>query len=112
MSRAFFWIDFMEQTLTFPRSPPSVHQCASSYPRLISTLHASAMASRDPWSSVDDIEGTAHYDTLGLSPSATAAHIKTAYRRLARDHHPDKGGSDAAFARLQKAYEVSAAHGR
>lgn len=70
------------------------------------------MASRDPWSSVDDIEGTAHYDTLGLSPSATAAHIKTAYRRLARDHHPDKGGSDAAFARLQKAYEVSAAHGR
>ena len=62
----------------------------------------------DPWSSVDDIEGTAHYVALGLAPSATAAHIKAAYRRLARDCHPDKGGSDAAFARLQKAYEVSA----
>jgi curved DNA-binding protein CbpA len=32
---------------------------------------------------------TDHYQTLGLSPSATAQQIKEAYRSLVRLHHPD-----------------------
>jgi curved DNA-binding protein CbpA len=32
------------------------------------------------------------YQTLGVSPGATADEIKRAYRRLASQHHPDKGG--------------------
>lgn len=30
-----------------------------------------------------------HYDTLNLTPQATADEIKQAYRRLAKAHHPD-----------------------
>lgn len=46
------------------------------------------------------------YETLGVAPDATAAAIKKAYRSLAQKNHPDKGGDDAAFKAIQKAYEV------
>ena len=36
---------------------------------------------------------------LGLSPGASASAIKAAWRRLARRHHPDVVGTDAAAAR-------------
>lgn len=42
---------------------------------------------------------------LELPPSADAAVRKAAYRRLARQHHPDLGGDPAAFHRIQAAYE-------
>jgi hypothetical protein len=35
--------------------------------------------------------------------SATAAAVEAAFRRKARDHHPDAGGSDAAFKSLSEA---------
>ncbi|KAI3436650.1 hypothetical protein D9Q98_006066 [Chlorella vulgaris] len=60
----------------------------------------------DPWGQEDDLEGTALYNTLGLEPKCSTADIKKAYRLLAKQHHPDKGGDPAAFARLQAAFEV------
>ena len=52
------------------------------------------------------------FEILELEPSATITEVKDAYKRLAHEYHPDKGGSTEAFAVLQKAYErgLEAAH--
>lgn len=47
-----------------------------------------------------------HYQTLGVARTATADEIKRAYRRLASQHHPDKGGDKARFQEIQEAYDV------
>jgi curved DNA-binding protein CbpA len=60
------------------------------------------MADRDP------------YLVLGLSRGATRAAVKAAWRRLAREHHPDTIGDDAAakrqatrrMAEINRAYEA------
>lgn len=53
---------------------------------------------------------TGHYATLGLEPTATAREIRTAYRRLARETHPDARGGDPVmerrFKRIARAWEV------
>ena len=43
--------------------------------------------------------------TLGLRKGATAEEIKKAYKRLAREHHPDKGGDSNEFIKIHDAYE-------
>ncbi len=51
-----------------------------------------------------------YYDLLGVTPVATLAEIKKAYRKLARQHHPDMNGGDpdaaARFKLITEAYEV------
>ena len=47
-----------------------------------------------------------HYHTLGLRRRASQKQIKTAYRDLAKTHHPDKGGDVEQFAAVASAYEV------
>lgn len=50
-----------------------------------------------------------HYATLGVTRNATPEEIKRAYRRLAREHHPDANRDDAAgerFKQVSHAYEV------
>jgi DnaJ-class molecular chaperone len=47
-----------------------------------------------------------HYDTLGLHKGATPDEIKKAYRKLASQHHPDKGGDTAKFQEIQTAYDT------
>ncbi|HEY9164437.1 MAG TPA: J domain-containing protein, partial [Magnetovibrio sp.] len=49
------------------------------------------------------------YRTLGVAKGATAEQIKVAYRRLAREHHPDtKNGDKAAESRFK---DISNAYG-
>ena len=51
-----------------------------------------------------------YYDILKVSPKASRAEIKSAYRRLARKLHPDRnnGSEETAlkFAAIAEAYEI------
>jgi DnaJ-class molecular chaperone len=51
-----------------------------------------------------------HYEVLGVSRTASAEEITKAYKKLARQNHPDKNpgdkGAEARFKELQNAYDV------
>jgi|LakMenEpi03Aug12_release.lakeMendotaPanAssembly.Ray.scaffolds.fasta_scaffold08523_22 curved DNA-binding protein len=47
-----------------------------------------------------------HYQTLGVKANATQEEIKKAYRKLAAQHHPDRGGDTKKFQEIQAAYDV------
>ncbi|MDB0072812.1 DnaJ domain-containing protein [bacterium] len=44
------------------------------------------------------------YNTLGVNENATKEEIKKAYRKLAVEHHPDKGGDENVFKGINEAY--------
>ena len=46
------------------------------------------------------------YKILGVRRNASAATIHRAYRRKAKEHHPDSGGDPAHFAALKQASDV------
>lgn len=50
-----------------------------------------------------------YYEVLGLSANATLAEIKTTYRKMASQYHPDKNSAaeaPAKFRQVQEAYET------
>ena len=52
---------------------------------------------------IDVLENFRPWHVFGLKPStATADDIKEAFRRLAKNHHPDLGGDKRVMERLQK----------
>ena len=52
-----------------------------------------------------DPGSTGPWEALGLQPGASDAEIKQAFRRLALDQHPDRGGDAEAFIAVRTAYE-------
>jgi molecular chaperone DnaJ len=46
------------------------------------------------------------YELLDVTRDASAEDVKRAYRRKAREHHPDAGGDEEEFKRLTHAYQV------
>lgn len=51
------------------------------------------------------IDTTSYYAILEVDPSATPDVIKKAYRKKIVHAHPDRGGSEADFIAIQRAYE-------
>lgn len=47
-----------------------------------------------------------YYEILGITDKSTSDEIKRAYRKLASQHHPDKGGDKAKFQEIQQAYDT------
>lgn len=45
------------------------------------------------------------YEVLGVDLNATKSEIKKAYREKVLETHPDKGGSNEEFIKVQDAYE-------
>jgi DnaJ family protein A protein 2 len=52
------------------------------------------------------VDTTEYYTILGVEKSATGSEIKKAFRKLAMKHHPDRGGDEELFKKIQEAHEV------
>ena len=46
------------------------------------------------------------YEVLGVNRTADTNEIRTAYKQLAKEHHPDKGGDPEKFKELSQAHET------
>jgi curved DNA-binding protein len=47
-----------------------------------------------------------YYNILGVNNNSTPDEIKQAYRKLVKEHHPDRGGDAEYFKKINEAYEV------
>jgi len=47
-----------------------------------------------------------YYETLGIAKGASTDEVKRAFRKLAQEHHPDKGGDPEKFKEVNEAYQV------
>ena len=50
------------------------------------------------------------YKELEVKENATQGEIKSSYRRLVKQHHPDAGGEKDRFLAIQDAWAVSYTH--
>ena len=47
-----------------------------------------------------------YYDTLNVSENASNKEIKQAFKKLAKEHHPDRGGDTTKFKEANEAYDT------
>jgi DnaJ-class molecular chaperone len=47
-----------------------------------------------------------YFEVLGVGETSTQDEIKKAYRNLAKEHHPDKGGDEKKFKSISEAYDT------
>jgi molecular chaperone DnaJ len=47
-----------------------------------------------------------YYEVLGIDRNANKSDIKKAYRKIAKENHPDSGGNEEEFKLIAEAYEV------
>ena len=47
-----------------------------------------------------------YYDKLGVSENASDKEIKQAFKKLAKEHHPDRGGDTTKFKEANEAYDT------
>lgn len=47
-----------------------------------------------------------YYDILGVPKTSSAEEIKKAYRKKALEHHPDRGGDQEEFKKINEAYQI------
>ena len=92
--------------------------CARASDQSVSLLEAwldrNSPAWRDTWKGTDKARqsnsGTMSHDealaVLGLKAGATNDDIKNAHRRLMKDFHPDRGGSDYLAAKINQAKDI------
>lgn len=55
---------------------------------------------------------TAAYRALGVEPGDGEDAVRRAYRRQVKEVHPDHGGDEASFKRLERAYQRALEHER
>ena len=94
------------------------NHCARASDQSVSLLEAwldrNNPAWRDTWKGTDKARqsnsGTMSHDealaVLGLKAGATNDDIKNAHRRLMKDFHPDRGGSDYLAAKINQAKDI------
>ncbi|MGB9142697.1 MAG: DnaJ domain-containing protein [Aestuariivirga sp.] len=92
--------------------------CAAASDQSVSLLEAwldrSKPEWRDTWkgterarqSGTSAMSGDEALAVLGLKPGATSEDIKNAHRRLMKDFHPDRGGSDYLAAKINQAKDI------
>jgi DnaJ-class molecular chaperone len=47
-----------------------------------------------------------YYSILGIARNASPEQIKKAYKKASMQHHPDRGGNQDEFVKVQQAYEI------
>ena len=47
-----------------------------------------------------------YYDVLGVSRGASEQEIRKAYKKMSMQHHPDRGGDEEEFKKVNEAYQV------
>ncbi len=68
---------------------------------------AGATRDRDPDPSRGRVAAPDAFEVLGLPSGADEAAVRRAYRRRVKEVHPDHGGDEQAFQRLQEAYDAA-----
>ena len=52
------------------------------------------------------VDNTSLYKTLNVNKNASISEIKQSFHKLARKHHPDKGGDEKVFQEITRAHDI------